>query len=109
MKNTKDDRRSQRTRQMLGTALIEVMLQKRYDEITVQDIIDQANVGRSTFYAHYLDKDDLLISGFTGVLDALRDQMYQQATDELGQSPSLLFFFEHVHDHYHLYKALVRG
>lgn len=64
MKNTKADRRSQRTRQLLSSALVDLMLQKRYDEITVQNIIDRANVGRSTFYAHYLDKDDLLVSDF---------------------------------------------
>src|SRR5215216_5723876 len=55
----RDDRRSRRTRRMLGEALMTLMLEKRYDTITVQEIIDRANVGRSTFYAHYLDKDDL--------------------------------------------------
>ena len=74
VRNTKADRRSQRTRQLLSTALIEVMLAKRYDEITVQDIIDRANVGRSTFYAHFLDKEDLLVSQLTRVLDALTQQ-----------------------------------
>ena len=63
--------RSQRTRQLLSAALFELMLELRYDEITVQHIIDRANVGRSTFYAHYLDKEDLLVSDFTRVLDAL--------------------------------------
>lgn len=51
--NTKADRRSERTRQLLNAALIELMLEQRYDEITVQDIIDRANIGRSTFYAHF--------------------------------------------------------
>jgi AcrR family transcriptional regulator len=109
MKNTKTDRRSLRTRQLLSAALVELMLQKRYDEITVQDIIDRANVGRSTFYAHYLDKDDLLISDFTRVLDALSDHMHQRKPGELGGPPSLTLFFEHVQAHRHLYKALVRG
>ena len=60
MGSRKVDRRIQRTRQLLDNALIELILEKEYDKITVQNIIDQANVGRSTFYAHYLDKDDLL-------------------------------------------------
>jgi AcrR family transcriptional regulator len=109
MKNTRTDRRSLRTRQLLSTALVDLMLHKRYDAITVQDIIERANVGRSTFYAHYLDKDDLLISGFTGAIDALSDHMRQQKPGELGRSPSLALFFEHVQEHRHLYKALVRG
>jgi AcrR family transcriptional regulator len=71
VRNTKADRRSQRTRQLLSAALIELMLEKRYDDISVQDIIERANVGRSTFYAHYLDKEDLLVGDFTRVLDAL--------------------------------------
>jgi AcrR family transcriptional regulator len=109
VKNTKTDRRSQRTRQLLSMALVELMLQKRYDEITVQDIIDRANVGRSTFYAHYLDKDDLLVSDFTRVLDMLSDHMHQQEAGGQPAPPSLAFFFEHVQAHQHLYKALVRG
>ena len=56
MKTEKDDRRSRRTRQILGNALVELMLEKRYADITVQDILDRADVGRSTFYTHYTDK-----------------------------------------------------
>jgi AcrR family transcriptional regulator len=109
MRNTKADRRSQRTRELLNTALIELMLERRYDDITVQDIIDRANVGRSTFYAHYLDKEDLLVSGFTQVLDALRQHVEQHRQSD-GRAPSgLAFFFEHVQTHHQLYKALVRG
>jgi AcrR family transcriptional regulator len=109
MKHAKADRRSQRTRQLLSAALIDLMLQKRYDAITVQDIIDRANIGRSTFYAHYLDKDDLLVSDFTRVLDVLRDQMRKQEQANGRTSPSITLFFEHVQTHHQLYKALVRG
>jgi AcrR family transcriptional regulator len=109
MRNTKADRRSQRTRQLLHTALIELMLERRYDEITVQDIIDRANVGRSTFYAHYLDKEDLLVSGFTQVLDALRQHVEQHKHSDWRAPSGLAFFFEHVQTHQQLYKALVRG
>src|SRR5215471_7724311 len=57
------DRRIQRTRDVLHQALISLMIEKGYEVITVQDIIDRANVGRSTFYAHYVGKQDLLLSG----------------------------------------------
>jgi AcrR family transcriptional regulator len=109
MRNTKVDRRSQRTRQLVHTALIELMLERRYDDITVQEIIDRANVGRSTFYAHYLDKEDLLVSGFTQVLDALKQRMERQMAGERRAPPGLAFFFQHVQTHHQLYKALVRG
>lgn len=108
-RNTKTDRRSERTRQLLSAALIELMLEQRYDEITVQDIIDRANVGRSTFYAHYLDKEDLLMSGFTRALDMLSQPPQQPGAEEQQALPSLARFFQHVQEHYQLYKALVRG
>lgn len=58
------DRRVQRTRQLLQKALSELILDKGYEKVTVQDVIDRANVGRSTFYAHFEDKEQLLLSGF---------------------------------------------
>jgi len=64
MPQTTPDRRVRRTRQMLRDALMELTLERGYDHVTVQDILDKADVGRSTFYAHYRDKDDLLVSEF---------------------------------------------
>src|SRR6266576_3222431 len=55
-KPKKLDRRVQRTRQLLQDALLAMVLEKGYDSTTVQDIIDRANVGRATFYAHFPDK-----------------------------------------------------
>src|SRR5215211_4419914 len=109
MRNSKVDRRSERTRQLLSAALIELMLEQRYDTITVQDIIDRANIGRSTFYAHYLDKEDLLMSGFTRLLDTLSPEHQQIGAGEYQALPGLAGFFQHVQDHHRLYKALVHG
>ena len=53
------DRRITRTREVLQHALTSLILKKGYEAITIQDICDAANVGRSTFYAHYTSKDDL--------------------------------------------------
>lgn len=106
MRNTKADRRSQRTRQLLGQALTGLMGERRYDTITVQDIIDRANVGRSTFYAHYLDKEDLLVSEFTRVLELLTHPIEPPGPQRLL---ALAPFFEHVRGHQHLYRALLRG
>ena len=58
------DRRIPRTRAMLQHALTSLILKKGYEATTIQDICDAANVGRSTFYAHYTSKDDLKRSGF---------------------------------------------
>lgn len=56
------DRRVLRTRKALLDALMDLILEKGYEAVTVQEIIDRANVGRSTFYAHFLDKQQLLLS-----------------------------------------------
>ncbi len=99
MRTTKADRRSQRTRQLLSTALVALMLEQRYDMITVQDIIDRANVGRSTFYAHYFDKEDLLVSNFTRVLDELVQPIKQSDRDDLSTLLRVTLFFHHVKAH----------
>ena len=58
----KPDRRVIRTRDTLGAALVELIREKPFDEITVRQILDRAGVGRSTFYTHYRDKEDLFLS-----------------------------------------------
>lgn len=58
------DRRAIRTRKALHDALMRLILRKGYEATTVQEVIDEANVGRSTFYAHYTGKEDLLRKGF---------------------------------------------
>ncbi len=105
------DRRQERTRGTLRTALIVLILRKGYDAITIQDIIDQANVGRSTFYAHYTGKDDLFRQGFAPLRASLRSQRDKRvqsgviaAGDALGFS---LPMFQHVKYHRDLYNALI--
>ena len=58
----KMDVRARRTRDALGDALVELMHERAFRSIKVQDVLDRAGVGRSTFYAHYRDKDDLFLS-----------------------------------------------
>jgi AcrR family transcriptional regulator len=107
MPKKKADRRIQRTRQLLQDALIELILEKGFEAVTVQDVIDRANVGRSTFYAHFQDKEDLFLSGF----ENLRTQFEKHV---LGQSPVdedpwalSLIMFQHAQEYQRVYKALV--
>src|SRR5690348_6333200 len=107
MKTQKHDRRSQRTQRALGDALIELMTERRYADLTVQDILDRANIGRSTFYAHYYDKEDLLGSMIEQMIVALNRRI-QTAETHLALPPSL-GLFEHMYEQHRLYRALVRG
>lgn len=66
------DARTRRTQQALSEALVALMLDRDFADITVQDVLDRAGVGRSTFYAHFRSKDDFLLSDaerFIGMLE----------------------------------------
>jgi AcrR family transcriptional regulator len=71
MARRKPDRRVERTRQQLHATLLHLVERRAYARITVGDITRRANVGRSTFYAHYRSKEDLLFRAFEGGLRAL--------------------------------------
>jgi AcrR family transcriptional regulator len=103
----KMDRRSQRTRQLLMQALLELVCTENYDKITIQDIVDHANVGRSTFYVHFQDKNDLLRSGFGHVLDTTVQQIKLDHEGQLIFDTAVLF--QHATGHYEVYKTLIWG
>lgn len=115
MKEKKTDRRSLRTQRLLGQALVALLLEKkRYDDITIQDILERADIGRSTFYEHFWDKEDLMCSQIEGVIDHLDQHIeHSEHTEIAGQHrtdllPSLALF-QHVYEQHRLYQALLRG
>ena len=109
MINLKTDRRSQRTQRAIHEALMALMQEKRYDDITVQDIIDRADVGRSTFYAHYQDKEDLMTSGLMHLMQVLSEMVAEPGPTGEPRLLPTRELFEHVQEHHNLFKSLVRG
>ena len=67
----RDDRRVRRTRQALTRALIALIAERRYESITIQELLERADVGRSTFYAHFRGKDDFLLRSFERLIDRI--------------------------------------
>ncbi len=104
----KTDRRILRTRDTLGDALVALMQEKNFDDITVQDLLDRAGVGRSTFYQHYRDKDDLFLSDVEDFL-----QLLSSALSQHGASPRRLLpvqeLFSHIRETHGFYAALVKA
>ena len=100
------DRRIERTRQLLREALVALILEKGYDAVTVQDIIDRANVGRSTFYAHFRDKEDLLLSGFENLRAQFEQLLTGESVTDEGPWGLNLMLFQHAQSQHRLYKAL---
>jgi AcrR family transcriptional regulator len=113
------DRRSQRTRRALVTALMALILEKSYRRISIREILERADVGRSTFYAHYKNKDDLLAGSFEMMvrhLDVIErgggGASRSASGGPLAASASLLptlAFLHHVAHQRKLFRALVRG
>lgn len=108
-----EDRRTQKTRTALQEALISLMFEKSYEAILIQEILDRANVGRSTFYTHFRDKDELLVEGLQGLQELLRNAQMTTPTPSNKSYEKVIGFslamFEHAHDHKKLYRSLVSG
>jgi len=103
------DRRVRRTQHALLHALMELVVERGYERVTVQHIIDRADVGRSTFYAHFRDKEDLFLSGFE---DELRETFGPAALAVEGEGASVqapsLRLFQHAARHGDLFRVLAR-
>lgn len=100
----------QRTRQLLRGALFSLIQEKGFEALSVQDIIERANVGRATFYAHFDNKVDLLLVGF----DELRASLKQRQREALARGVEERAFafsremFAHANEHRDLFRAMVR-
>src|SRR5713101_5160339 len=102
----KPDLRIRRTRSLLSDALVALMQEKPIDKITVQEVLDRATVGRSTFYLHYRDRDDLFLSVLEDGLEMWTTALSKQQEKSRRVAP-VAEFFAHVASARKLYRALV--
>jgi AcrR family transcriptional regulator len=97
----KSDHRTQRTKDALWHALVSLVTERGFEGLTVQDILDRANVGRATFYAHFDNKEDLLVSG----LETLRQSLKARQCGEIfGFTAALL---EHAREHRDMFRTMI--
>jgi AcrR family transcriptional regulator len=102
----KIDARVRRTRDALGDALVALMQEQPFDSITIQDVLDRAHVGRSTFYSHYSDKEDLLMSDAEEFFESISMALSHHG-DKSDRVVPVKEFFEHVADMRKFFTALV--
>lgn len=106
------DRRARRTRRALSQALLSLIVERGYDAVSVQDIIDRADIGRSTFYAHYAGKEELLRSGFAALREELREAKRRHRAEPERRGEPLSFslaMFEHAAHYAEHYRAAASG
>lgn len=101
----KPDQRIRRTCERLGSALLALIQEKPIDDVTVQQVLERASVGRSTFYLHYRDKDDLLLSQLEGFLKIMSTALAvrKEASHRVVPVAEL---FAHIGNQNKLYRAL---
>lgn len=100
------DRRVQRTRQLLKDSLVSLIIEKGFEQVTIQDILDKANVGRSTFYMHFENKNALLHSCFEEFHELFENNNSAYSGD-FGKSAFFLNLFRLVEQKQRLCKALL--
>jgi AcrR family transcriptional regulator len=100
------DRRIQRTRDALREALMQLMGECGWDAIDVRTLCVRANIGRSTFYQHYPNKEELLKANFAGLRDALMAQA-QAGPAQPGKLAFVSGLVAHVHEAQEVFRALL--
>jgi len=115
------DRRILRTRRALQNALIQLILENGYDAVTIEEITDRADLGRTTFYLHFKDKEELLLHAVDTICEDFIDK--NKALLDLVDDPHdaihklrlnldkqiLYYIFAHARDNADLYKVMLRG
>ena len=102
----KIDARVRRTREALGDALLTLMQKRPFETITVQQVLDRAGIGRSTFYAHYRDKNDLFLSDLEDFLGPMSTVLLRRREASNRVAP-VRELFAHVAEMRQLQAALI--
>lgn len=110
MPDEKCDRRVTRTRELLLDALVSLLMERGYEKLTIQNLLDRANVGRATFYAHFQSKEDLLACSIARMRASLTEQWKSGTPAGAVPAERLRFtlpFLHHLESHRRIYRATI--
>lgn len=107
----KPDRRIEKTRKAIFGAFSDLMQERKYSDISVQQIIDRANVGRTTFYTHFPTKDSLLIESINSIFESFHHKTTDNLKDEnqIAELMPVSEIFTHISENKRIIKSLFRS
>jgi AcrR family transcriptional regulator len=108
---SRHERRRRQTRQRLIETTLQLVLARGYDHFTIQDITDQADLGRGTFYLHFKDKEEVVWSAFQEMFETLEQAAHQTLapTQPHAEYYGLLNIFRHADTNRGLYQVMLGG
>jgi AcrR family transcriptional regulator len=108
---TRHERRRLQTRKLLMQATLELVLEKGYDAISIQEITDRADLGRGTFYIHFRDKEEVVWTAFRDLFQALEQEAHEHLDRRKPQVEfyGLLNIFRHAEKNRDLYRVMFGG
>jgi AcrR family transcriptional regulator len=120
METLRSDRRINRTRRLLRDALLSLILEKGYAAVTIEEITERADLGRTTFYLHYKDKEELLLESIEAIANDLKAQIMSVLPSRSNPAPrgefdgsapreAILLVFQHAAENANLYRIILSG
>jgi AcrR family transcriptional regulator len=105
---SRHERRRLHTRRLLIQTALQLVLEKGYDVISIQDITDRADLGRGTFYIHFKDKEDVLWAAFQDLFTELEQEAHKTLDRHMPQVEyyGLLNIFCHAEKNRDLYRVM---
>ncbi len=106
---TRHERRRQQTRKLLIQTTLELVLEKGYEAISIQEITDRADLGRGTFYIHFKDKEDVAWAAIQDLILEMEQQAHRQFADRIPEQVeyyALLNIFHHSAQNRDLYRVV---
>jgi AcrR family transcriptional regulator len=108
---SRHERRRLRTRKLLIQTALQLVLEKGYDAVSIQDITDRADLGRGTFYIHFKDKEEVVWTAIRDLFQELEQEAHQQLDRRMPQVEyyGFLNIFSHAEKNRDLYRVMFGG